>query len=124
METIKISQESLDAFKKEKNLIPAPFDEKNASTDWIQDVFDNESCVWNDKTAVGFINDNPAIVAWSGNILLWKFPLATNIEDSGDLSELRDRLKRYDEDPDNNFITKDTIAGNLLIQKFYWKNED
>ena len=46
METIKISQESLDAFKKEKELIPAPIDNKNVTTDWIEDVFDHQSCLW------------------------------------------------------------------------------
>lgn len=124
MEAIKISQESLDAFKKEKELIPAPFDEKNVSTDWIQDVFDNQSCVWNGQKAIGFINNHPVLVAWSDNILLWQFPLVTDIEEFGDLAVLRDRLKIYEDDPDNNFVTKDSIVGNLLMQKYYWKNED
>lgn len=42
METIKISQESLDAFKKERSLIPAPFDNKNLMEDALTDnVFEN-----------------------------------------------------------------------------------
>ena len=124
MDAIKISKESLDAFKKEKELIPAPIDGKNVSTDWIQDVFDNQSCVCNRDMMIGFINDAPMLVTWSSNILLWKFPIATSIEDSGDLAVLRDRLKIYEEDPDNKFVTKDSIVGNLLMQKYYWKNED
>ena len=124
MDAIKISQESLDAFKKEKELIPAPFDEKNASTDWIQNVFDNQSCVWNKQMAIGFINNNPVLVTWDDNILLWKFPLVTDIEEFGDLAVLRDRLKIYEDDPDNNFVTKDSIVCNLLMQKYYWKSED
>ena len=123
MDAIKISQESLDAFKKEKELIPAPIDGKNVSTDWIQDVFDNQSCVWNGQKAIGFINNHPVLVAWSDNILLWQFPLVTDIEEFGDLAVLRDRLKIYEDDPDNNFVTKDSIVGNLLMQKYYWKNE-
>ena len=123
MDAIKISQESLDAFKKEKELIPAPFDEKNVSTDWIQDVFDNQSCVWNKQTAIGFINNNPVLVTWDDNILLWKFPLVTDIKEFGNLAVLRDRLKIYEDDPNNNFVTKDSLVGNLLMQKYYWKSE-
>ena len=37
METIKISQESLDAFKGGKTLIPAPIDNKNLSEDSFED---------------------------------------------------------------------------------------
>lgn len=124
MDAIKISQESLDAFKKEKELIPAPFDEKNVSTDWIRDVFDNQSCVWNKQTAIGFINDHPVLVTWDDNILLWKFPLVTDIREFGNLAVLRDRLKIYEDDPDNNFVTKDSLVGNLLMQKYYWKSKD
>ena len=120
---IKISQESLDAFKKEKELIPAPIDNKNVTTDWIEDVFDNQSCIWGKKnSAVGYINEEPVIAAWDRNLLLWQFSLITSLEDSISLSILKDRLNAA-HDPDGDLVEDLKVVGNLLMHKFYWKNE-
>ena len=120
---ITISQESLDAFKKEKELIPAPIDNKNVTTDWIEDVFDNQSCIWGEnKSAVGYINEEPVIAAWDRNLLLWQFSLITSLEDSISLSILKDRLNAA-HDPDGDLVEDLKVVGNLLMQKFYWKNE-
>ena len=119
---IKISQKSLDAFKKEKELIPAPIDEKNVTSDWIECVFDNQSCVWGKKSAVGYINGEPVIAAWDSNMLLWKFPITRDLDMSVHLAILKDRLERWNEE--RRFVEHFNVLGNMLMQKFYWKNED
>lgn len=48
-------------------LIPAPIDEKNVCTDWIEEVFDNLRHVESGKQAVGFVNDAPVYVSWYEN---------------------------------------------------------
>lgn len=107
----------------EAKLIPAPIDEKNVTSDWIEDVFDNQSCVWGEKkSAVGYIDKQPVVAAWSENMLIWGFPITKNLENSVHLAILRDRLERWDED--NRFIEHFNVVGNMLIQKFYWKNEE
>ena len=94
-------------------------------TDWIEDIFDFQTCIWGKKMAVGIIAEEPAIVTWYDNILLWSFPswCLCSIEGTKVLSELNKRLKVYD-DANTELITTECVVGNLLMQKFYWKNED
>ncbi len=124
METIKISQESLDAFKKEKELIPAPIDNKNVVQDWIEEIFDYQTCIWGEKkSAIGYVHGQPVIAAWYKNILLWKFTEEKEIENSDHLAELRNRLNNA-HDPNGNLIEEFKVIGNILMQKFYWKDEE
>ena len=70
---IKISKESLDAFKNGERLIPAPIDEKNITSDWIEDIFDN--CCFGGKgnnIYVGFIKDCVVLCEYHGNVINWK----------------------------------------------------
>jgi hypothetical protein len=102
--------------------LPAPIDGKNVTTDWIEDIFDNLSCVKKQDCAVGFINDQPVLAAWSGNYLVWKFLELETIKDSVPLAELRKRLEKY-HDPERDLEEKFAIIGNLLLQQFFWKDE-
>ena len=107
-----------------EELIPAPVDNKNVATDWIEDIFDFQTCVRNKKTAVGFIADEPAIVSWADNVILWSFPLVVSpIFGTARLEELKKRLKIYD-DENPELVTDYEVVGNLLMQKFYWNNEE
>ena len=107
----------------EKGLIPAPIDNKNVTTDWIEEIFDFQTCVWNKKTAVGFIDNEPVIVSWENNILLWSFPLMLSVSDSDHLKVLKGRLEVYN-DVNVELTTKDTAFGNVFMQKFYWKDNN
>lgn len=107
----------------EKNLIPAPIDNKNVTTDWIEEVFDFQTCLYNKNKAVGFIDNEPVLATWQNNILLWNFHLETKIENSKHLTVLKKRLAEY-HDPDGNLFEEFVVVGNTLMQKFYWKNED
>lgn len=124
MEAINISKESLDAFRKEKKLIPAPIDNKNVTTDWIEEVFDYQTCIWGKReSAIGFIHDRPVVAEWSENNLFWKFVEEESIDGSDHLEELRKRLKVYD-DANPELVESHNVIGNYFWQKFYWKNED
>lgn len=108
METIKIT--------KEKELIPAPIDEKNVSSDWIEDIFDNNLGIGCGKSAVGYIANLPVYVAWNSNYVVWKIIIG------GDelLDEIERRLAAYEED-DSNLMSKRKKIGTIILQTFYWK---
>ena len=108
---------------KEKELIPAPIDNKNVMEDWIEDIFDNQTCIWGDRKCIGFINGQTMIASWTLNRLMWKFAELKNIEGSECLNVLRRRLNEA-HDPDGNLIEEFFVVGNRLWQDFYWKNED
>ena len=107
----------------EKKLIPAPIDNKNVTTDWIEDIFDYQTCVWGKKCAVGFINSEPVIAGWKENLLIWQFPITTDFENSISLARLKDRLEKYSEN-NPELVEHYNVFGNMLMQKFYWKSED
>lgn len=124
MDTIKISQDSLDAFRKEKSLIPAPIDNKNILQDWIEYIFDYQSCIWGEKNrAIGFICGQAVLATWDGNNLLWTFTEKASINGSEYLSALRKRLESA-HDPNGNLVEFFKVVGNSLWQTFYWKDED
>ena len=102
--------------------IKAPFDGKNVTTDWIEDVFDNQTCLFgNKKNAIGFINGEAVLVAWSDNILLWKFTEQPCI-DSGNLAVLKDRLSRF-ADTDSNLVDESKVIANIYYQQFYFTED-
>ncbi len=103
----------------EKKLIPAPIDEKNITSDWIEEIFDNYTCTWRKDCAVGFINNVAVMAAWSSNILMWKFMEEANLEES--YAVLKDRLSRYD--GQTSVIEKKRRVGNMLIQQFFFEDE-
>lgn len=122
MQTIKITNESLARLRKEQSLIAAPIDNKNVTTDWIEDIFDNQNCTWGNKMAVGFIKDTPVIASWHDNVLIWTFPTVVSIEESGHLAELMSRLKEYNDANPELWEAYDGFK-NFLMQKFYWDND-
>jgi hypothetical protein len=102
--------------------IPAPLDGKNVTTDWIEGIFDDQNCVEKKDCAVGFIQDQPVLVAWNGNSILWKFTELETIEGSIPLAVLKDRLKRFN-DPERDLVDEFHIIRNILLQKIFWKDE-
>ena len=106
-----------------KKMMPAPIDNKNVMCDWIGEIFDNGDCTRNNNTLVGFIHEEPVIATWKDNILLWQFSIMRNIKDTLELSVLQKRLAEH-HDIEGSLVEQFTIIGNLLMQQFYWKNED
>ena len=70
-------QDFLDAMERLKNtyhekLTPAPLDEKNVTTDWIDDIFDDSSCTCNGSTYTGFVKDSVCSCLVGSNTIIWK----------------------------------------------------
>ena len=109
----------------EKKLIPAPIDEKNVTTDWIAEIFDNcGDCVRSNKKFVGFVNDSVCFCEYSNYHLLWYMPvsLARNLKDSWD--ELIRRLKEHDTPPlIVSYYINEGEQYYELRQDFFWKDE-
>lgn len=118
-----------------KNLIPAPIDDKNITTDWIEEIFDGQCAVSNGKSYLGYINGHAVKCDIVGNSLHWEFIYT----EWGDVSQsnidipmkmLKNRLKAKDElDEENRIHVTYMIGGKtcnnrILTQSFYWNNED
>jgi len=109
----------------EKNLIPAPIDEKNVTSDWIAEIFDNygDYCIMNGNKCVGFVKDSVCTCMYIDNHIIWYFPMvfATDVKASWD--ELIKRLKKHDAPPlvvKYDFSQADSF---FLKQSFYWEND-
>lgn len=101
-----------------KNIIPAPLDDKNVMTDWIEEVFDWQSALFRKNKCVGFIFNCPALATWRDNVLTWSF-ICGEIKTAQ--NELIERLKVY-EDANIELFTKIEIVGNDVVQSFYWRD--
>lgn len=112
----------------EENLIPAPIDEKNISSDWIEDVFDR--CVFggsNSNVFTGFIKDCLVSAKFVDNILWWKveqdfFNLGEEREQA--FTELKKRLKEYEKE-ETPVVEKDYFYDKKLVisQHFFFVEE-
>lgn len=103
-------------------IIAAPIDEKNVSTDWIEDVFDGQRCVQNDNGMVGFIDGCPTYVFWRSNLLFWILKEDFPSDLGKTMNELKHRLSEF-EDPDTNLFSTISVARNELSQRFYFKED-
>ena len=101
----------------EKNVIPAPLDDKNVMTDWIEEVFDFQSGLFHKNQCVGFVSGCAVLATWIDNMLTWYFV-------SGEIkkaqSALCERL-REKEDVNVELFSQIDIINNYVIQHFYWK---
>lgn len=101
--------------------IIAPIDNKNVTTDWIEEIFDNcGDCVRNDNKFTGFVKDSVCCCEFINNHLFWHIPkdFAKNAKESWE--ELIKRLKEHDTPP--LFVKYDDSMKDelLLLQSFYW----
>lgn len=109
--------------KREKDFCPAMINGKDVTTDWIEEVFDDDCAVKDGNMMIGFINHKAVQVSWERNTLSW---IVSNEFGVGDpaftLLVLRERLIALETEEQNVFsvITKD-FGKNKLRQKFYFK---
>lgn len=109
----------------EQKLIPAPLDEKNVTTDWIEDIFDDyqyAECS-SRNAAVGFINKCPVYVNWHDNAIFWRV-IENNINNYDETLEIiKIRLKEF-EDPQSGLVSNiQSWGSNCIVQKFYFVDE-
>lgn len=127
---IKISKESLDAFKNGERLIPAPIDEKNITSDWIEDIFDN--CCFGGKKNniyVGFICDCVVLCEYHDNIINWKVESECfngKSERESAFNELKKRLEVVDKENSDIVVKYYSFDKDVtcLTQSFFFKDED
>ena len=101
-------------------LQPAPIDEKNVTTDWINDVFDD--CIECGNDMIGYINGVPLHVTWHDNILCWEIVGAKRILETS--NELKRRLEEYEKDEDSTIMSNRLTCGYLTTQAFYFKPDN
>lgn len=88
----------------EKKLIKAPIDEKNITSDWIQDVFDNFNCVQCGEKYAGFINGVPAWCEIHDNFISWELCGDEGIERAFGI--LKYRLAQFDNENPDDIVVK------------------
>ena len=116
-----------------KKKVPAYIDEKNVTTDWIEEVFDDHQCVCGGNcgcTFVGFVNSCVVLANVSRNHIGWQIVQGqyteSEVKETYDI--LIERLKELD-DPDNDNIGIYCEYYELLKhdgfveQSFYFKEE-
>jgi len=113
------------------NLIPAPIDGKNITTDWIEEIFDGQCSTSNGKTYLGFVKDLPIRCDIIENALCWQFLVPTDWWHRDvvipAMEELTKRLQvKDDADEGHRIHVRYRKSGNdtILWQEFYWNNND
>lgn len=105
----------------ERKTYPAPIDGKNVTHDWIEDIFDNQSCLYGKNSMLGYINDEVVLARWEENRLMWEF-IKKSYLNSILLSTLIKRLAEH-YDLMGDLVEKFDLQENTLVQSFYWKEE-
>lgn len=96
---------------------PAPLDDKNVMTDWIEEVFDWQSGLYHKNQCVGFIFNCPVLATWHDNVLTWHF---ISEEFKTAQSVLCERLKEK-EDVNSELFSQLEIVYRDVKQYFYWR---
>jgi len=105
----------------EKKLIPAPIDEKNVTSDWIEEMFDEQSALCGKQKYIGFMAGATMQASWYRNVLKWEVL-------DGDrylaINKLLERNRERYPESESPFIIKERIFANVCLWKFYWKPEN
>lgn len=110
-----------------KNLIPAYIDDKNITTDWIEEIFDGQCATSNGKIYLGFVKNRPIRCDIIGYQLWWRFLNNSASDCAPAMHELIERLKAKDDlDEEHRIYTqyRRSDSKTTLWQSFYWNNND
>jgi hypothetical protein len=102
-------------------LTPAPLDGKNVTTDWIEELFDEQSALYGKQRLVGFVSRATVLCSWTFNSLKWKV-LDGNADEAFAL--LRNRYGLRYPKGDSPFFITEQLTDDTLTWRFYWKNDD
>lgn len=111
-------------------LIPAPIDEKNVTTDWIESVFDGWHCITggrHNEIYAGFVDNRPVTCFINGNTILWhieKYLCGVYVLKDTYAKLLR-HLKTLDEETPDIVVEYDTSMQEelVILQSFFFKEE-
>lgn len=106
---------------KREDYIPAPIDNKNISTDWIELVFDNYDMVCGgkkDNIYMGFVDNIPCIGTIYDNNIEWRL-----ICDKPDYHRLEVVLNSFENDEDSVFSDIE-VTESGIFQSFYFAPEE
>lgn len=120
MEPIKISKESLEAFKNGLHLALINGKDVAEPIDWLDDVLDEFACnPSNDKQFVGYIGDDIIEMKYNCYEITWR--VVRGSSSTAIAIEERAGIKPdCSESP--HLITKFERIGRNLIQRFYWED--
>jgi len=106
-----------------KKLIPAPIDEKNVTTDWIEEIFDNGDCARYLNRRTGFVFGSVCSCIYKGNHILWQINKEYADDAVKSYDQLIKRLKEHDTPP--LVVLYDTSKREelFLLQTFHWEDE-
>ena len=109
----------------EIKIIPAPLDEKNVTTDWIEELFDDYNCIWggkSDDVAIGFRDGYPFKASVSDNTIVWRFMAEVSLPEMTNLQErLVDDLAFCEAENEGLLSPCEICDGGVVIQEFYFK---
>lgn len=111
---------TITTMAKEK-LIPAPLDGQNVTTDWIEEMFDDQSALYGKHKILGFMAGAAMQASWSGNMLKWKVLDGDRYEA---IKRLRERNRERYPETESPFIVKEQICADVCVWRFYWKPEN
>ena len=109
-----------------KNRMIAPIDEKNVTSDWICEVFDDCECTQTQKKSMckycGFIDGEVVMCSYhiGNNEIVW-YCLSENPGD--EQTTLIKRLQSW-ESEESTIFSEIEKKGNTISQRFYFKDED
>ena len=104
-----------------KKLVPAPLDGKNVTTDWIEELFDDQTVLYATGKRLGFIAGAAVLASWKENVLTFKVLEGDRYEAIKRLCERNRERYPKEESP---FIIRELILANVCIWRFYWKPEN
>lgn len=120
---LRTTKDYIEAIDKAKNLSKAFVDEKDLTTDWIEDIY-NGDCVKQGRKYVGFYQDEVLVCKCTLDEITWTFP---SCEDSKKrrrlLNQLAEQLDRYNEG-DFGIISFVKLLPHSVGEVFYFKDED
>lgn len=103
----------------EITLVPAPIDEKNITSDWIEEIFDDCNCTFSGNTVTGFINGAACTCTYQKNHIYWEIHKFFGGNDRI-YNELVKRLKERDVVPYIVVKYDDSLSKELMLKQSFF----
>ena len=108
----------------DKKLVPAPIDEKNITSDWIEEIFDDCNCTHFGRMLTGFVAGSACSCIYQKNNIYWEIHKFFCVEESKAYNELIRRLKEQDVVPYIVVKYDDSLSKELMLkQSFFFVEE-